>query len=101
MGSRWDTWEFEIQTNEDTGRPFRYDIAETYDKEYNILITKKHYFFGCPFSIYKSSYRTRLSNYLEKNKLDLYTELNLLNKTPLISLLSQLYNNPKTNKINS
>ena len=92
---RWDTWEFEIQTNEDTGHPFRHDIAETFDEEYNLLVNKEAYFFGCPFSIYKKSYPTRLKHYLEENKLDLYSELHFINKelnflnvTPLVHYLN-------------
>jgi hypothetical protein len=92
---KWDIWEFEIQTNEDTGRPYKHDIAETYDIEYNDLVNKEVYFFGCPFSIYKKSYSARLNHYLEENKLDLYTELhfikkelNSLNKIPLVHYLN-------------
>lgn len=71
---KWDTWEFEIQTNEETGNPFSYDIAETFDEEYNLLISQEKYFFGCPFNIYHETYSNRLKRYLEENKLDLYTE---------------------------
>lgn len=91
---RWDTWEFEIQTNEDTGHSFRQDIAKTYNEEYYDLVNKEVYFFGCPFSIYKKSYPARLNHYLEENKLDLYTELHFikkelitLNETPLLHYL--------------
>ena len=71
---RWDTWEFEIQTNDETGHPFNYDIAESFDEEYNLLIGEQKYFFGCPFAIYRSTYSGRLGEYLENNKLDLFTE---------------------------
>tara|TARA_R100001369_G_scaffold10176_1_gene23156 strand:+ start:4054 stop:4857 length:804 start_codon:yes stop_codon:yes gene_type:complete len=77
---RWDTWEFEIQTNDETGHPFSYDIAESFDEEYNLLIDEQKYFFGCPFAVYQKTYTGRLGKYLENNKLDLFTEQHFIDE---------------------
>lgn len=76
---RWDICEFEIETNEETGNPFRYDIAEAFDEEYTLFVSQNKYFFGCPFSIYYETYSNRLDIYLEENKLDLFTEAHFIN----------------------
>ena len=77
---RWEYWEFEIQTNDETGLSFGHDIAESFDKEYNLLIEQQKYFFGCPFAIYDETYSVRLRDYLEKNKLDLFTEQHFIDE---------------------
>ena len=41
-------------------------IADQLDKEYNNLIAKKEYFYGCPFEIYHSSYNARLKDFLSE-----------------------------------
>jgi len=40
------------------------ELRQIFDKEYNKLIEKKEYFYGCPFTDYKETYLLRLTDFL-------------------------------------
>lgn len=43
-------------------------VHATFKKEYNTLVKKRKYFYGCPFEIYKETFNDRLVSYLTNHK---------------------------------